>query len=209
MIAYEPQPAIFQLLCANVALNGPLNVDCRPVSLGDTAKTIEIPRCDYTRPGNFGGVSLECARTGGVPIEIRTLDGSFGAERLDLLKIDAEGMEFPVLRGAENMIRRFKPVIYVENDRIERSRELIETLLSLGYRLWWNLPPLFNAKNHFGNPEHVFRNLVSVNMLCVHETSRVTVSGLKPVQDASEHPMAERCRRDRAAVSHPAPSSVV
>ena len=209
VIAYEPQPAIFQLLCANVALNGLLNVDCRSVGLGDAAKAIEIPRCDYTRPGNFGGISLERAQAGGMPVEIRTLDESFGAERVNLLKIDAEGMEIPVLRGAANVIRRFKPVIYVENDRVERSRELIELLQGLGYRLWWHLPPLFNAKNHFGNPENVFRNLVSVNMLGLHEMSRVTVSGLKPIQDTSEHPMAERRRTVRTAVRYPAPSSAV
>ena len=52
--------------------------------------------------------------------------------RLDLIKIDVEGMEADVLRGAGGLIRRHKPVIYAENDKPEKSPELVRLIRSHG-----------------------------------------------------------------------------
>ena len=55
--------------------------------------------------------------------------------RLDdchFLKIDVEGMEKTVLAGAVDTIRRFRPILYVEDDRFEKSAELRAFLESLG-----------------------------------------------------------------------------
>jgi len=71
-------------------------------------------------------------------------------------------------RGAEQTIRRYRPVLYVENDREEKSAALIRQLLALDYRLYWHLPPLFEPRNYFGVTENVFGRIVSVNMLGLH-----------------------------------------
>jgi hypothetical protein len=44
---------------------------------------------------------------------------------------------------------------------------LIETLFELDYRVWWHMPPLFNAKNYAGERHDVFPGTVSANLLCV------------------------------------------
>ncbi len=55
-----------------------------------------------------------CAHVGGPgEIPMRTLD-SFGFERVDLIKIDVEGYELPVVRGATETILRCRPVMIVE-----------------------------------------------------------------------------------------------
>jgi hypothetical protein len=64
------------------------------------------------------------------------------------VKADVEGMELSVLRGAEQTLRRHRPLLYVENDRQASSPALIEYLQSLEYDLYWHLPPLFNPRNH-------------------------------------------------------------
>ena len=52
--------------------------------------------------------------------------------RVDLIKIDVEGMEGRVIDGALKTISRFKPLLYVENDRADKSVALIEQIMGLG-----------------------------------------------------------------------------
>ena len=110
-------------------------------------------------------------------------------EHLELLKIDVEGMEASVIKGASVLIDTHKPIIYCENDRQNKSKELIELLWSLDYKCYWHLPNLFNKDNFNGVKENIFNNLVSVNMLCIHNNAKVKVDGFKEVLESSFHPM--------------------
>ena len=146
VIAYEPQRVIHQMLCANLALNGITNV--QRAACGSRVVSAASPACpsSITRAhNNFGGISLG---TGGPsePVDIIPVD-ALGLERCDFMKIDVEGMEGEVLAGATSTIARFRPVLYVENDRREKSAPLIEQLLSFDYELFWHVPlPLQPAK---------------------------------------------------------------
>lgn len=55
------------------------------------------------------------------------------ARTLDLLKIDVEGCELDVLRGGEQVLRRDRPVLILE-DNPEQRAELRHWLEALGYR---------------------------------------------------------------------------
>jgi FkbM family methyltransferase len=46
-------------------------------------------------------------------VEIKTLD-SYNFENVDIIKIDCEGYEYPILQGAEQTIRRCRPIIQIE-----------------------------------------------------------------------------------------------
>jgi FkbM family methyltransferase len=187
--AFEPQRVIFQLLCANLALNGHTHVVCRCEALGDAAGTINVPHLDYRVSANFGGLQLG-GEGPGEKVPVSTID-SLQLKRCNLIKVDVEGMELAVLRGAAETIERCRPVLYVENDRLQNSPPLIEYLMSLGYLLYWHLPPLYHPANYFHNPQNVFGKIVSSNMLCVHRSVRSSISGLKPIQRADEHWLRE------------------
>ena len=109
--------------------------------------------------------------------------------RLKLLKIDVEGMEISVIKGASELIKKFRPMIYVENDRQEHSKELIELLWSLDYKMYWHLPKLYNENNFFNDKENIFGNIVSVNMFCIHKDLDIKVIDMVEVLDSSFHPM--------------------
>lgn len=162
VVAFEPQRAIFDVLCNNLRLNTLTNINAFRRAVGSTTGVIRVPALDYARPDNFGGVSLGAAN--GEEVQLVTID-SLGVPRLRLLKVDVEGMEHDVVTGARATIERLKPALYVENDRPERSRQLISLLFDLGYRLWWHIMPLFNPKNFFGNPKDIFGDVVSFNMI--------------------------------------------
>jgi FkbM family methyltransferase len=165
VIAYEPQRLVFQSLCANLALNSIANVVARQAALGARPEVARIPALNPYKHANFGGVSIS-DHSQSEPVSIESLD-SLGLSRCSLIKIDVEGYEIQVLNGSRETIQRLRPVLYVENDRAEKSAALIALIQGYGYRLWWHLPPLFNARNYRGDAENIFDRIVSVNMLCL------------------------------------------
>ena len=178
VVAYEPQAPLAALLARNLAANGLAHVEVRRAALGAQPGRIRVPALDYRASGNFGGVALGGGDGDDVPVE--TID-ALGLARADLIKIDVEGMEVEVLAGAAATIRRCRPVLYVENDRAERSRQLITALLDLDYRAWWHFAGLFNPGNFFGVAENVFEQILSVNLLCFPAAWQMTVAGGIPV----------------------------
>ena len=147
--------------------------------LGAQPGTILVPRVDYARRGNFGGLSLGKWEKG-EEVPLRTLD-SCAPDACHLIKIDVEGMELAVLEGAVAVLGERKPLLYVENDRAENSKALIAWLLNRNYRLYWHVPPMFNARNYFGESQNVFGNIVSINMLCIPASMAASVEGLREI----------------------------
>lgn len=167
VVAIEPQMQLYHMLCGNLALNEITNTVTVLAAIGKTHGTITVPSISYGKQGNFGGVSLggsEGATVPVLPLDALRKDPEF-------IKIDVEGMEADVLRGARETIERCKPILYVENDRKEKSDELIEIIRDLGYVMYWH-HPLINRE--------LFGNTVSLNMLCVQPGASVV--GLKEVE---------------------------
>ena len=183
--AIEPQRSLFQMLCANLALNDLQNVHVRQRGLGAVAEVLRVSTPATAALANFGGISL--GRQGEEPVEVMTLD-QLQLGRLDLIKIDVEGMEEAVLRGGIETIRRLRPKLYVENDRVGGSVALIRLIRDLGYRMWWHLPGLYSPCNFRGTPHNIFPiNYVSINMLCCRAEDTI-VTELKEVEDETERP---------------------
>jgi FkbM family methyltransferase len=193
VVAIEPQPVVFQTLCANLALNCVLNVAALNCGCAASARALTVPAIDYAKEGNFGGIALGAPGTGpSIAIRCESLDTLLqGLERVDFIKIDVEGMEHDVLAGATRVIGRFKPVMYIENDRARKSKSLIEQVHALGYRAWWHVPPLYNPDNHYGNAHDLYPGIGSFNMLClpVDDAARVP-PGLREVSATEPHPLA-------------------
>jgi len=119
-----------------------------------------------------------------IPVPCVRLDDVLRSHTVGLLKLDVEGFELNALRGAEDTIARSRPVIYVENDRLDRSQALIEWLWSKEYRMWWHLPPLFNPGNFFGRAENIYGRLMSCNMLALPRELEMEIEGFVEVTDS-------------------------
>lgn len=179
VFAFEPQRIVYQTLCANLALNSVLNVDCRCLAVGAEAGSLFVPPLDYNATNNFGGLGLG-GYASGEPTQVITLD-ALNLPRCEFLKADVEGMELEVIKGAEATIRRCQPMLYIENDREEKSSALIRYIDSLEYDLYWHRPPLFNPSNFLKNPENVFGQIVSSNMFGIHKSVQAEIEGLPKV----------------------------
>lgn len=175
VIAFEPQRIVFQMLCANVALNALDNVVAHWAAVGAAPGTTVVPSIDYRSTQNFGSFFLG-DHSKGDKVPIVTLD-SFDLPACHFIKMDVEGMEQQALAGARGTIMRHRPFLYVENDRAANSAGLIRAIMAMEYRLFWHLPPLFNPDNFFGEPENVFPSVVSINMFCTPREKNYSVAG--------------------------------
>jgi FkbM family methyltransferase len=147
VIAVEAQERLFYALAGNIAINNCFNARAVHAAVAAQAGTMRVPTPDYRKAGSFG--SLELRRRDGVedigqPIdyadekasEIRTMTiDSLELVRIDLIKIDVEGMELEVIEGARASLTRSRPVLVVEAIKTDKAK-LRLVLEGLGYRLF-------------------------------------------------------------------------
>lgn len=113
----EPAPGVLELY---------------PYALGDREDSVTI-RVNPTSTGDswVKGKGL---------VPMRTLD-SFGFEEVDFIKVDAEGYEEFILRGAEFTLKHWKPVVCVEQKRDMATKfglkpmGAVQYLIGLGYKV--------------------------------------------------------------------------
>lgn len=112
VIAFEAVPTTFEFLARNTANLD--NVSALNAAAG--SEPGEVYFSHYPRHGQLSHVAhrpdeAQTVRIG--PIPVQTID-SFHYEEISFMKIDVEGFELPVLEGAEQTIRRCRPLILVE-----------------------------------------------------------------------------------------------
>ena len=130
--AFEPNPMNFSLLRSNARANGLLyRCVLHNVAVGELPGQGVIERISSAN----SGMSRVTPSPNG-PVEILSLDSIFGRlERLDVIKIDVEGGETGVLRGAADTFGRLRPLAYVEiaSENFEQAAKLFG---SYGYTCW-------------------------------------------------------------------------
>lgn len=124
--AFEPQRKIYRELVHNLELNELTNAVPLRFALSENAGIIEMDPAS----AHDGRVSVGA---GGDSVEARSID-SFGFSDVALMKIDVEGHEAEVLRGAEKTMGTFHPVIIVEIWEQNRQ-EVMSLLKSYGYSM--------------------------------------------------------------------------
>jgi FkbM family methyltransferase len=181
VFAIEPQPLLFQFLCANAALNALINVRCHNAAAGDAPGVLRIPVLDPSQPFNFGCFQAQ-GHVDGEPIDVIRID-DLALPRCDLIKIDTEGMEAAVLRGARQTIAEYRPALFVENNSEAHSPGVLALLDDLGYKCWWHIARTYNPHNFFANGEDLFpRGVPEANILCVPKNVSLNGGDLWPVE---------------------------
>jgi FkbM family methyltransferase len=144
--AFEAQERIYYALAGNIVINNCLNASVRHAALGGECGIMRIPQPDYLVPATFGslelrrtektefiGQEIDYAEAQLVPVHMVSID-SLDLPRIDLIKLDVEGMEEEVLVGAARTLERARPVLVVEV--LKSDRESVARLLTAaGYRL--------------------------------------------------------------------------
>ncbi len=146
VVAIEPQERIYYALAGNIAINNCFNATALHAAVSFETGVMGIPNPDYLTPSSFG--SLELRRRDGnefigqtidysdaklVPVRTISLD-ALKLPRVDLIKIDVEGMELEAVQGARDMLGRDRPILLVESIKSDRAT-LRHFLAELGYQV--------------------------------------------------------------------------
>lgn len=149
-VAFEPTAQSFSLLEYNVVANGVSELcTLQHSAVGAATGTARVIDGD---DHNSGTARLELDPQGAV--DVVTLDDALASElRVDIIKIDVEGWELDVLRGAEATISRCRPLIYIETGP-ECFADIQRHLTRSAYVCWlrFNATPtfLFLPRERFG-----------------------------------------------------------
>lgn len=122
VLAVEPNPSVREHLRRNIAVNRLEQIEIVGAALAEAKGTLNFFAPDADDPASASGhvVADAVASPDAVRVEASTLDilaAERKLDRLDLVKIDAEGFEWPILQGAQMSIARFRPYIIFEFDQ--------------------------------------------------------------------------------------------
>lgn len=183
VVSFEPNASARAIFHENCALNGVRNVQIETCALSDHPGTAKF----YAQKGSvswnssfFKDFACQHGRdeVEESEVQVSTLDDYIASTSLKpaFLKIDAEGSEFLILKGAMHTIEKFHPIISMEFNpesaiAAGTTVEAMQTLFEeLGYRLvvlgrsWTGTYHLKNQRP-FSKELHCGTNLV--NVLCL------------------------------------------
>lgn len=140
VFGFEPVSLNYRKCLDNISLNTFENIEVNQLAVSDKQETLYFGDSNNS---NSGGIFMHKEK-GNTLDSVRaiTLDHFVNEKKIkkiDLIKIDVEGFEGNVLKGAENTIRDLKPLLFVEVDETNLKRQgssavKLETLIrSYGY----------------------------------------------------------------------------
>lgn len=149
--SFEPYPPIVNYLKQNVELNKLANITVVEMAVAEKEDILDLhvfPEGSdvYNSLGAAVRPAEQLHAVRKIPVQVTTLDNyayKVGIETIDLMKIDVEGVEERVLRGAEQLIKR-SPKIQIVMEIYEpsaqqcgcSSKNLIEMLSVLGFSMY-------------------------------------------------------------------------
>ena len=188
VLCFEPLRHLSQILAANLALNELTNAHVLNLAVGKEVGTVPVPLFDYGGVGNYGAHSLlvkqEWSRILHETVPLGTLDAYLSL--VDdvcprLIKVDVEGMELDVLKGATALLQKCSPVLHLENNCIKDSKKVLQYLTDdLSYdKIYWDIHMIYQPDNFFGAKEDVISSgptpAMSINVVALR--SAATVGG--------------------------------
>jgi FkbM family methyltransferase len=138
VVGIEAQERLYYALAGNIAINNCFNAIAMHAAVSFESGILRIPTPDYLTASSFGSLELreregnefigqpiDYSEANTVAVQKIALD-ALNLPRVDLIKIDVEGMELEALEGARAMIQESRPILLVES--IKAGRDLL--------RLW-------------------------------------------------------------------------
>lgn len=136
VLAFEPTDFAYKKLVRNIALNQYTNLEAFQVALSDQ----NLPQQEISWRSSW--------RTDGsrdqspTVVDFIRLDDwlmDHQVSRIDIVKIDVDGNEYPVFAGSRNMLENYRPLIIMEVGAWhfhDSDRNPLMLLEGLGYRFW-------------------------------------------------------------------------
>jgi FkbM family methyltransferase len=165
VLAFEPQERLYYALAGNIAINNCFNARAIQAAVGSQLGTMKIPSVNYLIPSSFGSLELrkrektefigqvvDYSEDRMVDAQVVTLD-SYNFPRLDLVKMDIEGMELDALSGSVNCIGNHHPILLVEAIKSDKKelRAWVERFDYLVFEIGLNFLALHQSDKCLAN----------------------------------------------------------
>jgi FkbM family methyltransferase len=183
VIAFEPNPATFEVLEKNSQLNP--NIKPYNYAVSDEEGPLEFHYSDY---GFCNGGFATRTETGigvtghKVPIDVYGIklekffqENHIKTDKISLIKIDAEGHDKDILKTLTNIVNEYKPILITEiynGLKPNEINDLLDTIHSLGYKA-------YDEEINKGDIENPGKEITSINdinlgsghnLLCIHDS---------------------------------------
>lgn len=125
--SFEPSPTVSLVTEKNFSINNMENIEFHKKAIGNMNGSIDL------YDGKTSSNVLQKKDFKPVKVDIVSLDEftrNRGIDRIDLIKIDVDGIEYDILQGAKEILNKHKPILIVETNNDDR---IIEYFLSLNY----------------------------------------------------------------------------
>jgi FkbM family methyltransferase len=175
--SFEPRELVRAVLRSNVQRNHLSQVELHPCALGQHDAELHVPalanELGVDQAVNFGGLALTEAPADTATAQVETIRllplDSFKFDRVDFIKIDAEGMEAEVLLGGAETLARCRPVILAECNDLERGAKTLQACLAAGYAVFGTFEPAYNPQNFRASNQNIFGEAGEASLLAVPE----------------------------------------
>jgi FkbM family methyltransferase len=121
VISIEPNPQTLPKLRANIDASEAHAVSVWPVACAQSESTLQFYAAPESNTGESSLSKENASQEGSAPVaytvQARPLDAivkEAKLDRVDVIKIDVEGAEFEVLKGAAKTLDDFRPVLIIE-----------------------------------------------------------------------------------------------
>jgi FkbM family methyltransferase len=135
--AFEPFPGNHEALLRNIELNGLSNVHVQRVALSSESGWVTLYGPPGPRADTSGAVGSKATRdyVEVARVPCRPLDSIDVGSRVDAIKVDVEGNELEVLRGAQRLLVRHRPTLLIEVNNPSVYRGVVAFAREFGYVL--------------------------------------------------------------------------
>jgi FkbM family methyltransferase len=133
VIGFEPHPKHFAVAAYNIKNDN--NIKLYNCAVGDVEGEVTISDFDESLHQNYGEARA-VEGTEGVVAKLITID-SLQPEKCTVMKIDVEGLEPHVLKGANKTIDKFRPVIFYEAQEYDPWTQSYAILEKKNYKQYW------------------------------------------------------------------------
>lgn len=158
VVAIEAQERVYYALAGNIAINNCFNAKAILAAVSSERGVMRIPQPDYLSPGSFGSLELKkgigrhdvgqrIKYDGDTVVEVPTITLDGLTNRVDLVKLDVEGMELEALEGARGILEKYRPALIVESLKTDEAklRRMLEGVNYLVFKVGINLVALHRA----------------------------------------------------------------
>jgi FkbM family methyltransferase len=185
--SFEPLPLNWHLMCAGCLLNGYRNVVLNKAALGDRVGDAQFSQSVDSAFSSFRSVGRR-REAATIRVKVETLDGYLhgrALNKVDVMKIDVEGAELLILRGAKGLL----------SDPLRRPRLLMAELVATNLHAYGCSPEmLIDLLGKYGYSPHYVNTR---GQLAVYSASKAAdcynVFFVQPSKDSfDKHPTAKK-----------------